>query len=197
MRYILGDGGLARELFSYWAQEKVNIFEDDRIHGFIGLKDGEMCGLPVWSEESIPWGSVILGLGDVGLRRKLIEKYSNKYKFADLLYGFRSHLAITGRGLVMCPQSMITANATIGDFCLLNNQSCVTHDCVLGTNCVLSPGVLLGGGVMVGDNVFFGLGAIVLPNILICSDTIIGAGCVVTKSITTPGTYVGSPARLV
>ena len=48
----------------------------------------------------------------------------------------------------------------------------------------------------IGDNVLIGSNATILP-VDICSNVTIGAGAVVTKDITQPGTYVGNPARRV
>ena len=41
------------------------------------------------------------------------------------------------------------------------------------------------------------MGSKILPGIKICSNTIIGAGSVVTKSILVPATYVGTPAKMI
>ena len=41
------------------------------------------------------------------------------------------------------------------------------------------------------------MGSKILPGIKICSNTIIGAGSVVTKSILAPATYVGTPAKMI
>lgn len=48
----------------------------------------------------------------------------------------------------------------------------------------------------IGNRVSIGSNATILP-VEICDDVVIGAGAVVTRSITTPGTYVGNPARLI
>jgi acetyltransferase-like isoleucine patch superfamily enzyme len=48
----------------------------------------------------------------------------------------------------------------------------------------------IGNGVSIGSN------ATILP-VDICNRVVIGAGAVVTKSITKPGIYVGNPARLI
>lgn len=46
----------------------------------------------------------------------------------------------------------------------------------------------------IGHRVSIGTNATVLP-VTICDDVVIGAGAVVTKSITSPGIYAGNPAR--
>lgn len=48
----------------------------------------------------------------------------------------------------------------------------------------------------IGDNVSIGSNATILP-VSICDHVVIGAGSVVSRNITIPGTYHGSPARLV
>lgn len=53
------------------------------------------------------------------------------------------------------------------------------------------------GSIKFGDNIFIGAGAIVLPNVSICSNVIVGAGAIVSKSIEEEGVYVGSPLRKV
>lgn len=44
------------------------------------------------------------------------------------------------------------------------------------------------------DRVSIGTNATIMP-VTICDDVVIGAGSVVTKDITEPGTYAGNPAR--
>ena len=48
----------------------------------------------------------------------------------------------------------------------------------------------------IGNRVSIGSNATILP-VTICDGVVIGAGAVVTKSITQPGVYAGNPARLV
>jgi serine O-acetyltransferase len=90
-----------------------------------------------------------------------------------------------------------------------------------GMNIVVHPNVTLGRDVFlwhnvtlsvsdspgsqarltIGDRVTIGTGAVVVTplrgNLVICSDVVIGANAVVSRSILKPGTYVGVPARLV
>jgi acetyltransferase-like isoleucine patch superfamily enzyme len=48
----------------------------------------------------------------------------------------------------------------------------------------------------IGNQVSIGSNATILP-VDICNRVVIGAGAVVTKSITKPGIYVGNPAKLI
>lgn len=49
--------------------------------------------------------------------------------------------------------------------------------------------------VSIGNNVFLGINSVVLCNVSICDNVIVGAGAVVSNSIRTPGVYSGNPAK--
>jgi acetyltransferase-like isoleucine patch superfamily enzyme len=57
------------------------------------------------------------------------------------------------------------------------------------------PGAKILGGAKIGNSCRIGSNSTILPNVQICDDVVIGAGAVVTKSITEPGTYIGVPAK--
>ncbi len=72
----------------------------------------------------------------------------------------------------------------------------------VGRNCRLQEGVTIGatGGsheaALIGDNCYFGSGAKVIGAVRIADDVAVGAGAVVTRDITEPGTtWAGVPAR--
>jgi acetyltransferase-like isoleucine patch superfamily enzyme len=51
--------------------------------------------------------------------------------------------------------------------------------------------------ISIADNVWIGAHTIILAGVEICKDCVIGANSTVTKSIKTPGTYAGNPAKLI
>lgn len=53
------------------------------------------------------------------------------------------------------------------------------------------------GPVKIGNNVFLGMNSMVMCNVSICDNVIIGANAVVNTSIHTPGVYAGNPAKMV
>lgn len=82
---------------------------------------------------------------------------------------------------------------------------CTVHyNVVIGKNCKIFPNVMIGSkfakGIpdeqvpVIGDNVFIGTGAVIIGNIHIGSNVIIGANSVVTMDIPSNSYAVGSPA---
>lgn len=72
----------------------------------------------------------------------------------------------------------------------------------VGRNCRLQEGVTIGAtngsheAATIGDNCYFGSGAKVIGAVTIADDVTVGAGAVVTKDITEPGTsWAGIPAQ--
>ena len=71
--------------------------------------------------------------------------------------------------------------------------------CVIGDNCLLHQGVALGdkdgGRPIIGNNVIIYAGAVVLGNITIGDDSIIGANAVCLQSVPSHAICVGVPAK--
>jgi len=64
----------------------------------------------------------------------------------------------------------------------------VTHDNSI-SKCKESEFTDIVGGINVGNNVFIGMGSTIMYGVSIADDTIIGSGCVVTRSIPERGGY--------
>ncbi|MEH7276373.1 hypothetical protein [Neobacillus vireti] len=77
---------------------------------------------------------------------------------------------------------------------MINTQSSVDHDCVLGDFVTIAPGATLAGGVQIGDHSVVSLGANVIHNRRIGQHTVIGAGSTVLKDIESNVVAYGTPA---
>lgn len=81
----------------------------------------------------------------------------------------------------------------IGNNVTLSHCSILTHDA--------STERLIGytkiGKVTIEDNVFVGMNSIILPNVNIGENSIIGAGTVITKSIPSNVVVAGNPAKVI
>lgn len=81
----------------------------------------------------------------------------------------------------------------IGNNVTLTNCTILTHD----ASCKKYVKKVKVGKVIIGDNTFVGWGAIVLPNVKIGKNCIVGAGCVVCKDIPDNSIVVGNPCKIV
>jgi acetyltransferase-like isoleucine patch superfamily enzyme len=71
----------------------------------------------------------------------------------------------------------------------------IGHNCRVGRRTIIGTGTIMGGSSSIGKNCFVACGVIFVPGVTVCDNVFIGAGAVVSKSITKPGRWVGSPCR--
>ncbi|MPN11845.1 UDP-N-acetylbacillosamine N-acetyltransferase [bioreactor metagenome] len=90
---------------------------------------------------------------------------------------------------------VINSSTRIGKGCIINTNSSIDHDNILGDYVHISPGSCIAGTVSIDNACWLGTGSVISNNINICGNCIIGAGAVVVKNITESGTYIGVPAR--
>lgn len=197
MKYaILGAGGMARELREILIDngnsiDDLEFFVDTPfVEGNLNAKDISTLNPRVHQ--------CIIAVGDSSIREKWFREVNSRMEeFETILH--HSVLCGTnvsiGQGGIVAAQCHLTCDIVLGEFCQLNLQTTISHDCVIGDFFTSAPKVSITGNVKIGTHVFVGSGATILPGISICDNVIIGAGSVVTKDITTPGTYIGVPAK--
>jgi sugar O-acyltransferase (sialic acid O-acetyltransferase NeuD family) len=105
-----------------------------------------------------------------------------------------------GVGAILCPFTIVTANAHIGRFFHANIYSYVAHDCVIGDFVTFAPKVSCNGNVRIEDHVYVGTGALIKQGslakpLVIGRGAVIGMGAVVTRDVPPGTTVVGNPAR--
>jgi acetyltransferase-like isoleucine patch superfamily enzyme len=110
------------------------------------------------------------------------------------------------------PFTEIQKTARVGARTRVQSHAFICELVTIGEDCFIGHGVMFindtfstGGpargrkelwrSTTIGNRVSIGSGATVLP-VTICDDVVVGAGAVVTKDITAPGSYAGNPARL-
>lgn len=109
------------------------------------------------------------------------------------------------------PFTEIQKEVVIGEKCKVQSHAFICELVTIGNNCFIGHGVMFvndlftsGGPAMgdrgvlkstfIGNNCSIGSNATILP-VKVCDDVVIGAGAVVTKDITKPGIYAGTPAK--
>jgi acetyltransferase-like isoleucine patch superfamily enzyme len=109
------------------------------------------------------------------------------------------------------PFCEIQKDVTIGAHTRVQSHSFICEGVDIGHHCFIGHGVMFindtfrtGGPArgnkdlwertQIGNHVSIGSNATLMP-VSICDHVVIGAGAVVTKNITEPGTYAGNPAK--
>ncbi len=115
-----------------------------------------------------------------------------------------------GANTFIGPFVEIQKDVRIGHSCKVQSHAFICELVEIGDHCFISHGAMFindlfasggpAGGdkskwqsTRIGNHVSIGTNATILP-VSICDHVVVGAGAVVTKDITEPGTYVGNPA---
>ena len=98
-----------------------------------------------------------------------------------------------GRGTRVQSHAFICEYVTIGENCFIGHGVMFANDMLRDGQ--PNPDPTSWARIVIGDGVSIGSGATILA-VTICDGAVIGAGSVVTKSITEKGVYAGNPARL-
>ena len=131
----------------------------------------------------------------LALRRKIADQYS-RFEQATLIApsAWVSNGSSIAEGCAVMARAVIN-ESVIGAMSIINTGAIIEHNCLIGSNAFIGPGAIVCGGVTIGDDTFIGAGAIIKQGVEIAAGVVIGMGAVVTQSITTPGTYIGNPAK--
>lgn len=110
-------------------------------------------------------------------------------------YDTRKITDIIGIGSFVSPFSTILLNATLGKHCVVETYCLISHYSEVGENSVLHSGVMIAGKTKIGANSVFNFKSAALNALTLCVGVEVGACSTITKDITVPGYYVGTPAR--
>jgi sugar O-acyltransferase (sialic acid O-acetyltransferase NeuD family) len=202
---IVGAGGFGREVYA-WATAHPDCGTQWEVHGFLDDNDAALDGF------NYPVGIVgqvgdyspqsdelfICAIGAPSIKRVVCEKLIGRSaEFMGLVHPSATigpNVNI-GRGVVICPQVVLTADITIGNFAAINCHSSAGHDVMIGDWATLSGHCDVTGYVEVGEGAFLGSGARILPGKSVGAGALVGAGSVVIRSVAAGQKVFGNPAR--
>lgn len=206
---IFGVGGFGREVLSL-IQDINKVKPTWNIIGF--FDDGYPIGYDVHGLKNLggvnelnEWRTslnLVIAIGTPNIKRAILNNIQNPVvEYPTLVHptviiGDEDYVRI-GKGCIICAYSIITCDVTIGDFVILNLSCTLGHDSVINDFAAFMPSCNISGEVEVGEGVYCGTGVKIINQTRIGSNTIIGAGAVVTKPLPANCTAVGVPAKVI
>ena len=201
MIYILGAGGMAREVLDIYK----DLDKSKEIAGFVeeNCKDinSKIYNINIFESSIIdilPKTSILIGAMGSPKRKRWIGEIKQKgFDFDTLIHPS----AIMGsdvkidKGSIVCPMVVLTCDIKIGQHSIININTTINHDCVIGDFVTICPGVSIAGNVTIGDESWIGIGATITDEISIGRGSFIGAGAVVTRDVPDNVLAVGVPAK--
>ena len=188
--YLYGASGHAKVIIDALIASGVKVdelFDDD-------LSINELMNIPVkhvWNNES----PVIISIGNNFTRKQIAEKLTCSFGVAIHPTAVVSPHAVIGEGTVLLQSAIVQSCSQVGKHCILNTGASVDHECVIEDYVHVSPQATLCGNVHVGEGAWIGAAAVVKPGVKIGRWCTIGAGSVVTHSVSEAGTVIaGNPA---
>ena len=143
----------------------------------------------------------IVGIGNNFVRAAIVEKLHS--------LGFESYataihpsanigLGVTvNSGTVICAGACINTDAVASNHCILNTNCTVEHGSRLSRFCSIAPSAVMGGECEIGEYSAIGIGAVIKHGVSVGSNTVVGAGSLLLRSVGNDLVVYGSPATSV
>jgi acetyltransferase-like isoleucine patch superfamily enzyme len=128
------------------------------------------------------------------------EKLDKQFNLFNWVSAISSHVKILPNkliGLNARNGTYVSKSATIGRHVRLNFNSFVACDAVVGDYSFLAVGAIMTGYSKLGKGSVLYSNAVILPNVTVGENCVIGAGSVVTKDIPDNCVAWGNPAKVV
>lgn len=203
---IFGTSGMAREAGDIaWdiGLEPVYVARDQA-----DIDAGSLTGQVILERDLDSYSEIgfVIGIGDNSTRQLIAQRYSGRLRFTNLIHpsasfgrGQREQLEAK-RGVIVCAGVRFTNNIQVGNFCIFNLNSTISHDVVIDEFVYVAPGVHVTGNVHIEARAWIGTGVAINQGTEsrkrhIGADTTIGSGAVVVKDCEPNAIYAGIPAR--
>ena len=130
---------------------------------------------------------MIVAIGNSNVRERVYDTYCKPIFFGSSYTSKRfptvihptasvAESATIGEGTWIGANVTIGPDTNIGKCCIINNNSNVDHDCVVGDFSTVSPCACLCGNVRIGKHVWVGASTCIREKIYICDHVVIGMG---------------------
>ena len=200
---IIGASGFGKEVA--WLAKRLNIDVQGYLDDDEAIQGQSFYSYPVLGKISNWVGFLdsdfVVAIASPEIRKKIVTSMlehgqPNFKTLIDPTVAIDLSGTTVGEGCVICAGSIITADVSIGQHCIINKLCSIGHDVNLEGFVTLAPKVMLGGHVSVQEQADIGANSCVRQGLIVESNSTVGMGAVVTKNVTVGAVYVGNPAKL-
>lgn len=204
---IIGCGGQGRE--TQWLIDRINQKNPTwQIEGY--LDDGVLAGthineyqvlggiktLEMYNEKET---ALVCAIASSKEREILTKRVKNigEFKFPNLIEPsvLMNDYVTMGEGNIICANTLLSVNITIGDFVFIDWDCKIGHDAVLNSFVTLHSSVNVSGDVTVKGGTEIGIGTQITQGKTIGEGSTVEAGSVVLQDIPPSCVAVGAPAK--
>ena len=142
----------------------------------------------------------VVAIGSSSTREMVVDRISTHIR--DVKFGLLIDPSVEvsdsvkiGEGSIICANTVITVNITIGKHVIVNLDCTIGHDAVLNDFVTVCPSSNISGNTDIGYASELGTGMQIIQGKKIGEKSIVGAGAVVVSDIPEKCTAVGIPAK--
>lgn len=187
---LYGYGGHAREVAAQ-IDQKITFYVDDEYAKGVAKPISEFNPLTHY---------MMVAVGNSKDRFDIVQKLPKETQYFTFIHPtaliMDENIEI-GEGSFIGAYSILTTNIRLGKHVILNRGNHIGHDCKIGDYFSAMPGAIVSGNVTIYDCVYLGTNSSIKEKTSIHSLSTIGMNSGVISNIQEPGTYIGTPAKLI
>lgn len=147
------------------------------------------------------FNELIIGIGynHLNKRKEIFASLKDIIPFATIIHStcWIDSTAEIMKGCVLYPNSTFDFRAKVKENTVITNDCTIAHNTIIGAHSYYAARAMIAGFVEIGEKCFIGLNSIIIDHVNIVSETQLGAGTLVLKSIQKKGLYFGNPAKFI
>lgn len=195
---VIGSGSMGALLLDCLEEDDrwrcTSIHDDAKAHSV--MRGIEVLGM---GEDSLPSGSrVFVAIGDPGVRRSVVERLAGRKLDWQTYVDRRSMVArgaVVGRGTLVLPFAMMTSDASVGEFCIVNAYSRVGDGSKVGRYTSIMAGSSMGDSTA-GEECLLGLNSACLAGAVLGDRVTVAPMTLVRRRVPGGMMAAGNPARI-
>lgn len=201
---IVGAGDFSKEIYSWIINSEISskfsvlgILDDSK-----AAYDSRNWKVPYLGKvddiDAINGAGVVIGISDPTVRLKISSMYEKSgLEFPTIIHPsvLISEDVSIGKGVVLCPNVVVSYEAEISDFVHVNIMSSIGHHAQIRTGVTINSHCDITGKVVLETGVKVGSRAGVLPGVTVGEFATIASGSTVVKRVKSRKTVHGNPAK--